>query len=358
MKRNRIINAVFMTMLCGMGTLTLLVPKQEYSISERRKLAQLMEMTPENVLNTDYMDSLDTWLSDHFIARDTWRSIYSFLSFNVMGKLETDGVHREGDVLFQSDAPLSQKNVDRFVSYLNGFSTMFTPDNHVYYAIIPDRNMFADPRISWNIDYDQLYACTEQINYTYIELRDVLHLEDYYRTDIHWRQECLTPVVNRLAQSMNLTVTDGYEETVLPGFKGSLASRYGGSIPAEDLVYLNSDIIENCEVYDPENPDITDVYPKQKTDSADMYDIFLGGASAWIEITNLSCTTDRELVVFRDSFASALIPLLIENYAKITLIDTRYISSSVWRNMISFDHQDVLFLYSTLLVNHSDSFKN
>lgn len=358
MKRNRMVNTIFMIMLCGLGVSTLIYPKQEYSISERRKLAQLMDISVENVLNTDYMDSLDTWLSDHFTGRDLWRSVYTSVSFNVMGKLETDGLHREGDVLFQSDAPLAQKNVNRFVSYLNGFQEQFTENNHVYYAIIPDRNMFADPDISWNIDFDQLYACTEKIDYTYIELRDVLTLDDYYRTDIHWRQECLMPVVNRMAEVMNLDVSDAYDTDTITGFKGSLAARYGGNIPAEDLVYLSNEVIDNCEVYYPERPDMSGVYPDEKKNSHDLYDIYLGGASSWIEITNPSCTTDRELVVFRDSFASSLIPLLIENYAKITLIDTRYISSSVYRDMITFDDQDILFLYSTLLVNHSDSFKN
>lgn len=358
MKRNRITNTIFMAVLCGLGAVTLLYPKQEYSVSERRKLAELPDISVENVLNTDYMDSLDTWLSDHFTGRDLWRSVYTFVSFNVMGKLETNGVHREGDILFQSDVPLSQKNVKRFVSYLNGFQKQFTENNNVYYAIIPDRNMFADPDISLNIDYDQLYACTDQIDYTYIELRDVLTLDDYYRTDIHWRQECLMPVVNRLAEVMDLDVSHVYEKEMITGFKGSLAGRYGGNIPAEELVYLTDEVIENCEVYYLESPELFGVYPKEKKDSADMYDIYLGGASSWIEITNPSCTTGRELVVFRDSFASSLIPLLIKNYAKITLIDTRYISSSIYRDMISFDDQDILFLYSTLLVNHSDTFKN
>ena len=40
-------------------------------------------------------------------------------------------------------------------------------------------------------DYDYLYEQAKNINYTYIELRDILSLDDYYRTDIHWKQENL-----------------------------------------------------------------------------------------------------------------------------------------------------------------------
>ena len=44
---------------------------------------------------------------------------------------------------------------------------------------------------------------------------------------------------------------------------------------------------------------------------------------------NTENKTGRELVVFRDSFASSFVPLLVEGYDKITLIDTRYISPKI-----------------------------
>ena len=100
-----------------------------------------------------------------------------------------------------------------------------------------------------------------------------------------------------------------------------------------------------------------EVYPLNKLENMDKYDIFLGGASSYIEITNPSNNTGRELVIFRDSFGSSLTPLLIEAYYKITLIDTRYISSNTYLNMIKFSNQDVLFLYSALIVNNSSTLK-
>ena len=89
----------------------------------------------------------------------------------------------------------------------------------------------------------------------------------------------------------------------------------------------------------------------------DSYDIFLDGASSYIEITNELNNSGRELVIFRDSFSSSLAPLLIEHYSKITLIDIRYISSNEYLKLINFNNQDVLFLYSTLIVNNSSTLK-
>ena len=41
----------------------------------------------------------------------------------------------------------------------------------------------------------------------------------------------------------------------------------------------------------------------------DPYSVFLSGSKSLLTITNPSADTDRELVIFRDSFASSLAPL-------------------------------------------------
>ena len=63
-------------------------------------------------------------------------------------------------------------------------------------------------------------------------------------------------------------------------------------------------------------------------------------------------------IIFRDSFASSITPLLIEYYSKITVIDNRYIHSSFYLENVEYKDQDVLFLYSTLIANESFTLKN
>ena len=58
-------------------------------------------------------------------------------------------------------------------------------------------------------------------------------------------------------------------------------------------------------------------------------------------------------MLFRDSFGSSIAPLLIENYRKITLIDLRYINSELLTEYIEFNNQDVLFLYSGVVLNQN-----
>ena len=89
----------------------------------------------------------------------------------------------------------------------------------------------------------------------------------------------------------------------------------------------------------------------------DSYDVYLDGASSFIEITNNNSINDKELVIFRDSFGSSLSPLLVKYYKKITLIDNRYISRDNYKDLIEFNDQDILFMYSTLFINDSSSLK-
>ena len=87
------------------------------------------------------------------------------------------------------------------------------------------------------------------------------------------------------------------------------------------------------------------------------YEMFLSGPISLMEINNPSAKTERELVIFRDSFGSAIAPLLAEGYSKITLVDIRYISSNYIGQLVDFEDADVLFLYSTLVLNNSEMFK-
>ena len=55
-----------------------------------------------------------------------------------------------------------------------------------------------------------------------------------------------------------------------------------------------------------------------------------------LTIYNNLASSDDELIVFRDSYGSSLVPLLISSYKKIIVIDTRYISSNILDNYVEF----------------------
>ena len=97
----------------------------------------------------------------------------------------------------------------------------------------------------------------------------------------------------------------------------------------------------------------TTVYDLALADSDNSYDVFLSGASPLTVITNPHAEPGTSLLVFRDSFGSSLVPLLIPNYETITLVDLRFMHSSLLKQFVPEANGDILFLYSARIVNNS-----
>ena len=76
----------------------------------------------------------------------------------------------------------------------------------------------------------------------------------------------------------------------------------------------------------------------EKTESKDPYEFYLSGSTSILEVTNPNAEGDRHLIIFRDSFGSSITPLLLGAYAKVTIVDTRY----VYPDFHLLDNQDLL----------------
>ena len=144
---------------------------------------------------------------------------------------------------------------------------------------------------------------------------------------------------------------------------------YGQSalpLPPDTIKYLTNETIEGLKVTVADSitgrPIDSTVYNMDKAFGKDPYEMFLSGATPIVVMENPNAKTDKELIIFRDSFGSSISPLLAEEYAKVTLLDIRYVQTNMLGNMANvygynFENADVLFLYSTLILNTAKIFK-
>ena len=119
---------------------------------------------------------------------------------------------------------------------------------------------------------------------------------------------------------------------------------------------LTNDIIDNSTLIDMDSKTTT-VYELESLGKMDSYDVFLSGATSLVEIKSNNTDSKKELIIFRDSFTSSLAPLLLNGYKKITLVDLRYMNSSLLTNYVEIKDQDILFLYNTTIINNSAMLK-
>ena len=350
--KNKVFSIIFVLFLLIFSILHIILPDNEVSYSERRKLKSF----PEFKLSSEYIQSIESYLLDHFPFRDKFRSIKANYNYKVLNMLDNNNIYVKDNYIFKSDYPTNLKSIDNFVININKTMNNFN-DSNFYMMIVPDKNYYVRNEEYLNIDYDYLFNELDKIDINNIHIRNILNINDYYETDTHWKQENLDKIVNELSNKLNFDyVNYEYQKNTYDKFYGVLYSESGLSRKPENLIYLSNDIISNSSVKYLDNDKINTIYNIDKLKSTDSYEVFLDGASSYIEIYNNNIS-DKELIVFRDSFGSSIIPLLVPYYSKITVIDNRYINSDNYLKYISTNNQDVLFIYSTMLVNNSFSLK-
>lgn len=352
--KNIIITIGFVIIIVAIFLINLIAEDKAISTSERRKLAQFPEITFSKILNGNVMDKWEKYVEDQFVERDLFRGIKSFWSMKIFAQKDNNKLFEKDDAIYKMEYPLNENNAQKSAQKINEVYEKYLKDMKVYYSIIPDKNYYLGNDDHLKIDYDKLQeiAQSELPKLTYIDIREGLKLEDYYRTDLHWKQENLQEVVKIIRNNMGLEELDiNYDVHDKGDFYGAYYGQLVTNVSPDNLYILTNETIENCSTYNFETQNNAPVYTE--TSSADRYDIFVSGATPLISIENPNAQTDKELLLFRDSFGSSLVPLLVENYSKITLIDLRYVSSSLLENYIEFNDQDVLFLYSTTVLNQN-----
>ena len=258
----------------------------------------------------------------------------------------------------RTDAAFDAASLDRAAYRFQHLHDLYFAGRGIYLAVVPDKALFTVPPE----DYTPAGAaetandlCSALDFLTPVDIAGGLTLSDYYRTDPHWRQEQLRPVADTLLTAMGAPVPDTREESLcaLEGaFHGSYWGKTEEPLEPDTLAYLTSGALEHCTVHYYETDTDGGVYDFDAAQDA-PYDLFLSGSRSLLRIDSPDALSDRTLVVFRDSFGSSLVPLLVEGYGRVILADLRYMPGSSLQDYVDISGADVLFLYSTLVLNNS-----
>ncbi len=349
--------AVFVLVIFGLAAAGLILPDGAASASERRELAQMPEISAKAVFNREFSDKIETYFLDQFPARDTFRRINAIFRFYGLWQLDSDGLWVHGGAVYKSESKTDESQISYAATYYNSLIDAYLKDLNVYYTVVPDKSYFTQDLGYPHLDYDRIFEImtTGVRGAEYIDIRDTLSVDKYYRTDTHWLQPELFDTVKRLGEAMGvgeyLTPEDEYTPHTLSPFYGVYLGQAALPIDPDELTYLTSAYTDTAVVTGPQYK-ADGIYDLAKFEGMDGYDVFLSGTQPVIEIQCPDARTDRELYIFRDSFGSSLAPLFTGAYKKITVIDMRYVTAGYLPNVVTFTPgADVLFINSTLILN-------
>ncbi len=339
-------------------------PAKESSDSERRPLEQMPEITLEAIFEGKFMGKFESFTLDQFPLRDTFRQIKSLFHYYGLQQKDNNDIYIADGYAAKLEYPLNEGSVEYALNRFNYLYEKLLKDTNsrIFMSVVPDKGYYlAEENGYLAMDYAAMF---QQVQAgmpwaTHVDLTDTLSADSYYRTDTHWRQEKLLAAAGKLSAALGVTApkAEDFTQTALERpFYGVYYGQAALPMEPETLYIMESDLLKGCTVT-VEMASKAEVYDMTKLTSKDLYDVFLSGSKSLVTIENPNAATDRELIIIRDSFGSSIAPLLVQDYKTVTLLDIRYMNIDMLNMFVDFHGQDVLMLFSTLVLNNSSTIK-
>ena len=370
-RRGFILATVFMLLWTAVSLVNAFFPKKKMSTSERRALAQFPKVSIARLLDGRFEEDFEEYAKDQMIGRDALAALDVSAS-RALGNSLSSGVWigkngwllEDPEIWTAEEAPSALEAVNRLAKDW-GFD--------VTLAVVPEAAEVLSEELPWAANGDklaercgrswqELLAGHLEAGVTVCDLDDALqraseNADVYYHTDHHWTTDgalaCLPAIMKGLGQSAG-----EYELLrVCDDFQGTLAS-ISGVHGVKDEIYVpvpkgraDEPVIVRVEG---ETGVRTSVYSVDGLNSDDPYTVFMGGNYGKFTVTTGQGGKEK-LLVLKDSYFNCLLPMLLENYSEITVVDPRYYDGDPELLLLSMKGTRVLVCYSraTFLTDES-----
>ncbi len=361
MKRaNMVVVTVFIAFIFGLTAADLVTAPAEVSIAERRKLAQRPAFTLERALDGRFAGDYARFLQDQVVFRDGFRAIKAFVELRVLRKSESNGVYVVDGNLYDKFYGINHRYIERAAALIDRIIAAINADS-VYLSVIPSKAHMLDPDRYLLSDQGAIASHLRgHVNASYIDLMELFKegsTDLYYRTDHHWTTQGAIQAYEALVTAMGYEPVEDYGfEQVTDSYVGSNYGKAALRSIEKDRIYLaHNPHLDHMSVCRYETADTFEcfdsIYFREKASGLDPYDVFLGGAGPIIVIENDRAQSNKELVVFKDSYAHVLAPFLAQHFKRVTLFDLRYVRKELIFENFDLNSKTVLFLYSTTILN-------
>ena len=362
-RRGRIeslIGKIFLLSLFLVLLVNIIAPDREQSDQENRMLDTMPKLSLTGVLNGDFMEQWESYISDQFAGRNLLRGLKVKLDRLGGSRMENGVIIGKDGQLFEDIAVPDDELFKDNINAVRSFAEMY-PDIPTTVMLIPDAACILSdslPAFATVEDQSQMFSMVERglgDSVSWVDAYSALNKHKteklYYKTDHHWTTQAAFYVFQEAAAGLGIEgdVSDDYVSyTVTDSFNGVLASKSGAGLDEKEQIDIyvptegDDDVIVN---YVDEAKKRTSLYDSSKLETRDKYGVFFGGNTSVMDIKTMSTSRQRLLVV-KDSFADCFIPFLTPYYREIVVVDPRYYSGTLEDIMETYRITDALILYS------------
>ena len=347
--------------IIGVGGLVNFIAKdRDFSESENRVLASFPKLTLSSIADGTFMKNFETYMSDQFVLRDRMISLKSYFD-RLSGLRESNGVYIGDDgFLIEKPSKYTAKKAKAMTKSINSFMKKY-PEITKMVAISPNASYIYSEKLPSGIELHSQYSELKGIlnrlegeNYSFLNVTKALKnakekSDVFYRTDHHWTTRGAYAVFKAIADKWNLDRSQVKYKflTVSSDFEGTLASKTGIHDKKDKIEICLPENSEGSYIvsYESQDKRTTSLFEPSKLQQKNKYEVFLGGNYDKVVIDTVS-KSRATLLIIKDSYANCLIPMLTPYFAKIIVVDPRYMTDSIHTVMDEYNISHVLFLYN------------
>lgn len=337
----------------------ILMHGKTFSENENRMLQQFPEATKQSVLSGRFMTQAEDFVADQFFLRDNWISLKLEID-KLTGKKESNNIilGKDGYLIEKAAAP-DFEAMDRNLAAIRSFASSI--DQNVVMSVVPNavsvRSDLLPAGIPVRDQREDLAYIQNAVGdvLTYADVTDALsgHNEEqvYYRSDHHWTSLGAKYAFDALCAPLGIEApVSSYEiMTVTQDFSGTLSAGSGAFSTVRDPIDIYVPVTDENFEYVAEYGDIQQksatIYNSAALASKNKYEVFMGGNYSYVSIKT-TAQSEKNLLLFKDSYANTFVQFLLPYYRNIVIIDPRYYSDDCIKLLSEREITDVLFLYN------------
>ena len=320
-------DVIFIVSICiivlTLGICVYALPRQDFSTEENRALAPLPRISVQRLIDGSFFNSVSTFYSDRIPLRRTMIRVKAVCEL-ALGRSENNGVlFLDGGRLCDRCEYKSERTLDENLLLLKklcaqtGAQTFLVPRAaDVYFG--GEESEYITNKVYSSVGGAELFETLKE--------NAASGGEVYYKTDHHLTADGAYVLYCAVIESLGDTPypkEDFDIRTVSRDFLGSAYSASGLLPFSYDGIelYRYGDDTEFCVSCDDAGCELDGLYCFDKLEEKDKYGVFLGGNHGVIHVE--SGEGRKRILIIKDSFANAVIPLLARHY-DLTVIDPRY----------------------------------
>ncbi|MBC1474330.1 hypothetical protein HB852_06845 [Listeria grandensis] len=345
---NILLSAGFLLLIFGVFFFYLFAGKNQVSILESRNLAQKPDFSADAVSTGDYMKKWDVFFNDQFPRRDAFTELNMRVNQLALGQDVYKDVYVAPDgYLLTKVEQYTKADAKKIADRVNNVGqSLQKMDVKTSLVLVPNKSTVFEAKFpayypSFGREgYERLMPMINEKYVQNIDISQILYKNKnkanmFFYTDHHWQAKAAFLASEKVTKEMNpgvkqLTMADWTWKLEGLPFYGSDARKTTSALVSKSDQVM---VAEQKHLSAPYKLDVIkeqrdSLYVKSRlTDPAvyaNRYTTYIGTDYPEAHIQTPNPLTNKNLLIFKDSYANAFIQFIAPYYANVHVLDLRY----------------------------------